>query len=72
MLTDPKRGPFTIDVFPVVPQSVPLIWFGAAERITWSWRLIGADGTCWESGSGYVDEADARRAAAAVRDNEAV
>lgn len=70
MLTDPKRGPFTIETA-WNPPSLPLIWTGNAPADTWSWRLIDAKGACHESGSGYTNEGTARRAAAAVRDNEA-
>jgi len=64
MLTDQTRGPFTIKT-----EFTPAtnLWENNAY---WSWQLIGADGKCYEHGTGHGTKADAIAMAKAIRDNE--
>jgi hypothetical protein len=66
MLTDQSRGPFKVETTFHEAEAKAWPW----DNSHWSWDLIGADGKCCDTGSGYTTEAEARRAAWEVARNE--
>jgi hypothetical protein len=63
MLTDQSRAPFTIETYFINAENPP--W----DNSYWSWRLIGSDGVCLETGAGYTTEGEARHIALAISKN---
>ena len=62
MLTDPKRGPFEIQITEIIKLN--------PTRSVWNWKLISNDGKCYASGNGYETKAEAQYIAKAVARGE--